>query len=62
MHTESAVRALHEERLADHRLERAHRRVHAAGHQRLGAGEEIVRAGVVHSDWVPGIPVSKQEW
>ena len=29
-----------EERLAADRLERAHRRIHAAGHQSLGAGEQ----------------------
>ena len=42
------VRALDEERLAAHRLERAHRRIDAAGHQRLGAGEQVVRAVGLH--------------
>src|SRR5690606_33341988 len=49
-----AVRTLHEERLAADRLERAHRRIHAAGHQRLGAGEQVVRAFGVH-----GVPSSE---
>jgi hypothetical protein len=39
-----AIRARGEERLAADRLECAHRRIHAAGHQRLCALEEFVIA------------------
>src|SRR3546814_6670015 len=45
---ERALRALREERFAADRAERAYRLVHAARHQRLGAGEQGMRALLGH--------------
>ncbi|OQA43269.1 MAG: hypothetical protein BWY52_01922 [Chloroflexi bacterium ADurb.Bin325] len=38
-----------EQRVAAHRAERAHRRVHAAGEQGLGQGKQMLRAGGLHA-------------
>src|SRR5690606_16807183 len=45
---ERPLRPLREERLAADRAERAYRRVHPSGHQRLGAFEQGMRAWGVH--------------
>src|SRR4249919_295002 len=49
VHQVRALRALDEERFAADRFERAHRRIDAARHQRLGAGEQGVGTAGVHA-------------
>src|SRR4051812_4653116 len=52
-HEPRALAALEEPRVAAHAAERAHRRVHAAGHDRLRPAEQLATPRVLHRLLLP---------